>query len=113
MNKPVKHNKAFFLILVTYLAFISLGLPDGLLGIAWPFMSSRLDVRLDSLGVLLFSFTIGYLLTSSTSGKIPKSVSLGMLLTISCVLTALSLLTYAFSNYWTGIIAASFFLGTG
>jgi fucose permease len=106
-------NRTFFLVLVTYLAFISLGLPDGLLGIAWPFMSARTNVPLDSLGILLISFTIGYLSTSSTSGKILKSMSLGMLLTISCLLTALSLLTYAFSDYWTIMIVASFFLGSG
>jgi fucose permease len=106
-------NRTFFLVLVTYLAFISLGLPDGLLGIAWPFMSARTNVPLDSLGMLLISFTIGYLSTSSTSGKILKSISLGMLLTMSCLLTALSLLTYAFSDQWGFIIIASFFLGAG
>ena len=104
---------SFFLVVVTYLAFISLGLPDGLLGIAWPFMSSRANVPIDSLGILLFGFTTGYLSTSSTSGKIVKLMSLGTLLAISCTLTALSLLIYAFSDAWYVMIAASFFLGSG
>jgi fucose permease len=106
-------SRSFFLVLVTYLAFISLGLPDGLLGIAWPFMSSRSDVPLDSLGILLISFTIGYLATSSTSGKILKMISLGTLLTFSCFITALSLLTYALVDNWYIMIVASFFLGSG
>ena len=113
MNKAVTKNSTFFLILVTYLAFISLGLPDGLLGIAWPFMSSRLHMPVESLGVLLVSFTMGYLATSSTSGKIIKFISLGLLLTISCMLTGLSLLTYAFAQSWYLIIVATFFLGSG
>lgn len=96
-----------------YLAFISLGLPDGLLGIAWPFMSKRFNVPLDALGILLVCFTAGYLLTSSTNGKILKLLSLGSLLMVSCLLTAFSLLAYAFTEYWYLAIIASFFLGSG
>lgn len=104
---------SLFVIIVTYLAFISLGLPDGLLGIAWPFMSERADVPLESLGILLICFTIGYLATSSTSGKIMKVLSLGTLLAGSCLVTALSLWTYAITDHWLLIILASFFLGSG
>lgn len=112
-DSPRASHKSIFLILVSYLAFISLGLPDGLLGIAWPFMSSGFHVPLDSLGVLLIGFTTGYLFTSTASGKILRLMPLGMILTISCLLTGLSLLTYAFSSYWHLMIAASFFLGAG
>ncbi len=108
-----KESKSFFVILVMYLAFISLGLPDGLLGIAWPFMSSKFDVPLDTLGILLVCFTTGYLLTSSTNGQILKLLSLGRLLMLSCLLTAFSLLTYALTDYWHFAIIASFFLGSG
>lgn len=113
MNQPQHTKTYFFLILVTYLAFISLGLPDGLLGIAWPYMSAKLQVPLDALGLLLISFTLGYLATSSTSGKISTLLPLGIVLTISCLLTGLSLLTYAFAPYWYIMIVASFFLGSG
>ena len=104
---------SFFLVVVTYLAFVSLGLPDGLLGIAWPFMSARSNVPLEALGSLLISFTTGYLVTSSTSGKIMQFISLGLLLTFSCLITALSLLTYAFIDTWYFMMIAAFFLGSG
>lgn len=113
MTQSLITKTSSFILVVTYLAFISLGLPDGLLGIAWPFMSDRSNVPLDSLGILLISFTIGYLATSSTSGKIIKLISLGLLLAISCFLTALSLFTYAFTSFWPAVIVASFFLGAG
>jgi len=113
MHTLRKGNKSFFLILVMYLAFISLGLPDGLLGIAWPFMSSRFHVPLDALGILLVCFTAGYLSTSSTSGKILNIISLGALLIVSCLLTGVSLLVYAFASYWYFAIMASFCLGAG
>ena len=110
-NKLIKPS--ILLLVVTYLAFVSLGLPDGLLGIAWPFMSARSSVPLDYLGFLLLGFTSGYLSTSATSGKIVRHVSLGMLLTISCLLTAFSLFAYAFIETWPLLIVASFFLGSG
>lgn len=113
INQTRPTHTSLFLVVVTYLAFISLGLPDGLLGIAWPFMSSRSNVPLESLGVLLIGFTIGYLSTSSTSGKVMQYVSLGILLSISCFLTAASLLTYAVTDVWIVMIVASFFLGSG
>lgn len=113
IHHTTRRTSSVFLVVVTYLAFVSLGLPDGLLGIAWPFMSARNNVPLDALGILLIAFTAGYLSTSSTSGKIMKHISLGMLLTISCFLTAMSLLTYAMADSWYVIIAASFFLGSG
>jgi len=112
-HKSGTSAQSAFLIVVTYLAFVSLGLPDGLLGIAWPFLSVRSHVPLDSLGTLLISFTAGYLLTSSTSGKIMQLMSLGTLLTFSCLVTSLSLLTYSLISQWHLVIIAAFFLGSG
>ena len=101
------------LIIIAYLAFISLGLPDGLLGISWPFMSLKLGVPLDALGVLLISFVAGYLTTSTTSGKILRIIPIGLLLAISSSITGLSLLAFAYSSHWYLVIIASFFLGSG
>lgn len=112
MQKPRSIN--YFIILVlSYLAFISLGLPDSLLGIAWPFMSEKFQVPLDSLGVLLIAFVIGYLATSTTSAKILSIIPLGVLLAASCAMTGLSLFAFALSGHWVLVIIASFFLGSG
>lgn len=113
MTKVPSAGKPIFMVIVTYLAFISLGLPDGLLGIGWPYMSERSNVPLDSLGFMLITFTLGYLATSSTSGKITQHLSLGTLLATSSVVTALSLFAYAFSEEWVILLIAAFFLGSG
>jgi fucose permease len=113
MKAHGQQKGSLLLILIAYLAFISLGLPDGLLGISWPFMSARLSVPLDALGILLISFVSGYLSTSTTSGKILTFIPLGILLAISCCITGVSLLAYAFSDYWILVIIATFFLGAG
>ncbi|MEK6481380.1 MFS transporter [Catalinimonas sp. 4WD22] len=113
MQKKNAQSRSFLLILVTYAAFVSLGLPDGLLGIAWPFMSERFTVPLDALGILLIGFVGGYLSTSTTGGKIMSIIPLGVLLSLSCFLTGLSLLAYAIAGYWWMVIIASYFLGAG
>ena len=112
MMQPPR-SRHLLIILISYLAFISLGLPDGLLGVGWPFMSERLNVPLDSLGILLIAFVTGYLSTSTTAGKILTVIPLGVLLALSCCITGLSLLSYALSGYWLLVIIASFFLGSG
>jgi fucose permease len=101
------------LIFISFLAFISLGLPDGLLGVAWPFISQRVDVPLDQLGVLLVSFVAGYLSSSLSNNKIMKTISLGMLLTFSCFLTGSSLFAFALIEEWFLLILAAYFLGAG
>lgn len=52
------------LIILIFVAFISLGLPDGLLGVAWPDMRAGFGLSLDALGVLLVGSTTGYLVSS-------------------------------------------------
>ena len=106
-------NKKKILILTSFLAFVSLGLPDGLLGVAWPYISEKVSVGLDQLGVLLLSFLGGYLLTSSANSYILKKISLGTLLLLSCFLTAFSIFGFVVLEHWYGIIIASFFLGAG
>ncbi len=106
-------NNKLLLIIISYIAFISLGLPDGLLGISWPFLSLRHGIPLNSLGILLISFVTGYLSTSTTSGKILTKIPLGLVLALSCCITGISLLAFAYSDYWFLVIIASFFLGSG
>jgi fucose permease len=101
------------LILISFIAFISLGLPDGLLGIAWPFISDRLNISLDNLGVLLMFFVAGYLSSSLTNSKIMSVITLGWLLALSCFLTGTSLFAFTVSNQWVFLILSAYFLGAG
>ena len=56
-------RRALLLLGLAYLGFVSLGLPDGLLGVAWPSIRATFSLRLDALGVLLVSTTAGYVVT--------------------------------------------------
>jgi len=58
------------LIILTYVAFIALGMPDGLLGVAWPSIRGDFSIPLDALGSLLFLAMAGYLTSSFLSGRL-------------------------------------------
>jgi fucose permease len=95
------------------LAFISLGLPDGLLGVAWPSMRAFFGVELQALGALLVATTAGYVVSSFSSGRLLRRLNLGTVLAASCLLTASGLLGYAAASHWPVILALGVVLGVG
>lgn len=95
------------------LAFVSLGLPDGLLGTAWPSMRASFDLPLDAQGALLVAFTIGYVSASFGTGFLLSRLTLGRILAASGFATALALLGYAASPEWWMLVALSLLLGSG
>ena len=95
------------------LAFVSLGLPDGLLGVAWPSMRADFGLPLDALGVLLAAFTSGYVSASFAGGRLLARLGLGALLAVSCFLTGLSLLGYALAPAWGMVVALALVAGLG
>jgi sugar phosphate permease len=88
------------LLALSYVGFVSLGLPDGLLGVAWPSIRARFGLELDALGPLLVATTAGYVFASFSSGRVLAHMNLGALLAASCAATATSLLGYAFAPAW-------------
>ena len=85
---------------LAYAGFVSLGLPDGLLGVAWPSIRTFFHLPLDALGALLVMFTAGYLGSSLSSGYLLARLNVGALLALSCLATAISLLGYALAPQW-------------
>lgn len=101
------------LILLVFLAFISLGLPDGLLGVAWPTIHTDFHISLDSLGMLLYACTAGYLTSSFFSGKVISRWGVGGVLAASCALTGLGLIGYTLVPAWWMMVALGVVAGLG
>ena len=101
------------LALLAGLAFISLGLPDGLLGVAWPSMRAFFGLELDAVGALLVSGTAGYVASSFSSGRLLRHLNVGAVLALSCALTAAGLLGYATASLWPVMILLAVILGLG
>lgn len=101
------------LLVLSFVGFISLGLPDGLLGVGWPSIRASFALPVDALGILLFTFTSGYVIASFISGWILSRLRVGTLLSASCLLTGLSLLAYALAPTWGWMVAAGVLAGFG
>jgi fucose permease len=101
------------LLLLSFVAFVSLGLPDGLLGVAWPSIRATFALRLDALGPLLISTTAGYVTSSFLSGPLLMRMNLGVLLGLSAGATATSLIAYALAPVWPVMVAFGTLAGLG
>jgi fucose permease len=89
------------LILITlYIAFIALGLPDQLLGVAWPTLRSDFNLDLKSAGIATFIGTFCSAMAGYFSGYIAKKYSVSTILIISVLLTAIGNLGYSLSPCW-------------
>lgn len=89
------------LLAVIYISFISLGLPDGLLGAAWPTMYSELGVPVSCAGVISMIICAGTILSSLMSDWLTHKLGPGKVTAISVAMTAIALFGFSFSNsFW-------------
>src|SRR4030095_7758912 len=109
----MKGKYSLVLIVLTYLSFVSLGLPDGLNGVAWPSIREDFHLPVDALGSLLVMFTAGYLISSFSSGRILSQIGIGSLLALSCLATAARLFGCALARAWWVMVALGTLWGLG
>lgn len=86
------------LLAVIYLAFISLGLPDSLLGSAWPIMYREFSVPLSSVGIVTVIIALGTIISSLQSDRLTKKLGTGKVTLISVFMTAIALFGFSTSN---------------
>lgn len=104
------------LLIITYLSFISLGLPDSLLGSAWPAMSADLAVPVSYAGIISMIIAGGTIVSSFMSGRVIRRFGTGLVTAVSVLLTASALLGFAFSPggfWWLCLMAVPLGLGAG
>ena len=103
------------LLAVIYAAFISLGLPDALLGSAWPVMHAQMNVPLSWAGVVTFVIAMGTVVSALLSDRLTLKLGAGRVTALSVSLTALALLGFSISNrYWMLLLfAIPYGLGAG
>ena len=89
------------LLLIIYLSFISLGLPDAVMGAAWPVMRREFAVQLSAMGPVGLTISLGTVISSLLSDRIAKRYGTGPVTTVSVALTAIGLLGFGLSqSYW-------------
>lgn len=86
------------LLLMIYLAFISLGLPDALLGSAWPIMYQEFAVPVSYSGTVFMIICGGTICSSLNSEKLNRRFGTGKITAISVLLTAIALFGFSISH---------------
>ena len=103
------------LLAVIYAAFISLGLPDALLGSAWPIMHVQMDVPLSWAGIVTFTIAMGTVVSALLSDRLTLKLGAGRVTALSVAMTAIALLGFSVSTrYWMLLVfAIPYGLGAG
>lgn len=101
------------LLPVAFLAFVSIGLPDSILGVAWPSIRQTFGLPVSQLGALLLSGMVGYLLSTFYSGTIVARLGVGRLLLCSGLLIVASSLGYALAPAWWVMVCFGVVSGLG
>ena len=86
------------LLAVIYLAFIGLGLPDSLLGAAWPMIYPQFGVPVSSMGLISMIISAGTILSSLNSSRLTRALGAGKVTLLSTALAALALLGFGMSR---------------
>src|SRR6516164_10703505 len=93
------------------LLFVSLGLPDGALGVAWPSMRTAVGQPLGQLGIVLLVGTAGYVVGSPSVAPLVRRFGTPRSMTAAAWVGAASLATWSVTRSWALLLAASFVLG--
>jgi len=101
------------LLIIIYLSFISLGLPDSLLGSAWPLMYGGLNVPLHYAGYVSMIIAGGTVISSIFSARIIRRLGTGIVTALSVSMTAAALLGFSFSSSFALLCIWAVPLGLG
>ena len=103
------------LLVIICISFISLGLPDGLLGSAWPSVYESLAVPVSFAGIISMIISGGTILSALFSEILIKKLGTGKVTTISVTMTAIALFGFSVSTeFWQFcLLGISYGLGAG
>lgn len=103
------------LLIIIYLSFIGLGLPDALLGSAWPVMYQELQVPVSLAGIISMIISFDTILSSLLSDRMTRRFGTGMVTAVSTGMTAIALFGFSVSHSWGMLIlwAIPYGLGAG
>ena len=103
------------LLALIYICFISLGLPDSLLGSAWPVLHTEIDVPVSFADIISMTIFLGTILSSLFSDKLLCKFGAGKVTAVSVTMTAVALFGFSISNqFWMLLLwAIPYGLGAG
>ena len=108
-----KITTSTLILIVSYLAFISIGFPDAVLGVGWPSIRTTFDLPRTGLSFILFSSGAGYIFSGLISGKILERLGVGRLLVASTGLVTAGLVGYSIAPVFPVFLGLAVLIGLG
>ncbi len=109
----MKKTAGLGIIILAFGAFISLGMPHGLHGVAWPEMRESFALPIDAIGLLLVFSTVGYIFSGFFIGFLMRKVGVGLLLALSVTATSISFFAYSLAPVWWLVCVMAVLSGLG
>ena len=113
MNRPILTRPGSFLVALAFIGFVSLGLPDAVIGVAWPSVRDTFQLRQGTVCLVLVVSGTGYLLSSFLAGRLMHALGIGLVLAASTGLVATAMYGLAFSAIWGAFVFFSLVQGLG
>lgn len=113
MISEIAKSPKLKLITLSFIAFIALGLPDGLLGVGWPSIRTGFSIPLDAIGMFMIASVSGYIFSSFISGFLLSWMGVGRMLIVSCFITGLALVGYTVVPEWWMMVILAILAGLG
>lgn len=104
---------ATLLVLVIFIAYVGLGIPDSLFGTAWPAIYQEFNLPIATQSAVTILISSGTIFSSLMSGRLINRFGTGIVTAISTTITALALLGFAFSNHLVSLCLCAVPLGLG
>lgn len=103
------------LLVLIFISFVGVGLPDSVLGTAWPAMYQELGIPVSYAGYINMTVSIGTILSSMVSARMINRFGTGMVTFVSTVMTAVALLGFALADHvwWFFLLSIPLGLGAG
>jgi len=106
-------KKSVLFLGLIYLIFISLGLPDSILGVAWPSMNGEFQVSSSSAGIIAMVISIGTIFSSFQTNRLIQKIGVGNLIVCSIFFTVIGLCGFSISQNFFFLIISALPLGLG
>ncbi len=104
---------SLLLIVLAYVGFVSLGLPDAILGVAWPSVRERFQLHQGDVGLVFMASSTGYFLSSFLAGKLVHALGIGTLLVASTAMVASSMAGFGAAPLWALFVSCGVIHGLG
>lgn len=113
VRTPAAPHPGAGLMALACIAFVALGLPDGLLGVGWPSIRADFSLPLDAIGGFLTAVVCGYMTSSFLCGVLLSRMGVGRMLAASCLLTGVALIGYTLVPHWWMMVLLGAAAGLG